>query len=136
MKPLQVAISNTEGEDYFLLSSEHERSSLYRFNATFGNAQVKEVVKVNVRTLDSFSGQLPPPQHIKIDAEGSESNILEGAAEIIRRQKPLLYIEPHSIDDEERINEILKKLDYEFENYKGHYVCNPIGSPKPLVKAQ
>ncbi len=133
VKPLQVAIGNTNGEVNFMISSEQERSSLFTSEASFGVAEVKKTIKVTVRTLDSFIGQLPPPRHIKIDAEGSEAIILEGAAETIRKYKPLLYIEPHSFALENKISMILQLLDYEFENYRGHYICNAIGSPRPEV---
>ncbi len=136
VKPFQIAIGNTNGQSDFIVSSQHERSSFYQSGATFGNAQVKSVVKVDVRTLDSFIGQMPAPQHIKIDAEGSEAIILEGAAETIRKYKPLLYIEPHSFDLEDKITMILQLLDYEFENYSGHYICNPVGHPKAVVTTE
>jgi FkbM family methyltransferase len=130
---MQVAVGNTNGESLFMLSSEHERSSFFQSNAAFGNAKVKRAVKVDVRTLDSLIEQLLPPQHIKIDAEGSEVMVLEGAEQTIRRYKPLLYIEPHSFELEDKISIMLQLLDYEFENYRGHYICNPIGSSKPIV---
>jgi len=133
VKPQQVAIGNTDGESSFMISSEQERSSLITSSATFGAAQVKKTVKVTVRTLDSFIDQIPAPQHIKIDAEGSEANILEGAAQTIRRYKPLLYIEPHSFELEDQIGMILQLLEYEYENYAGYYICNAIGSPKATI---
>jgi FkbM family methyltransferase len=136
IKPLQTAIGNTDGESYFMISSQQERSSFYQFGAAFGNAQVTKIVKVNVKKLDSLSGQLPPPQHIKIDAEGSEAIILEGAQETIRKHKPLLYIEPHSPELENEISRTLKLSGYEFERYSGRYVCNPIGTPKPSITAE
>jgi FkbM family methyltransferase len=131
--PLQIAVGNTNGESIFMLSSEHERSSFFQSGASFGNAKVKKIVKVPVKTIDALTNQLPPPQHIKIDAEGSEALIIEGAEKTIRKYKPLLYIEPHSYDLEDQISIMLQLLDYEFENYRGHYICNPIGTPKPIV---
>jgi hypothetical protein len=68
-----------------------------------------------------------------MDAEGSEALILEGAEKTIRKYKPLLYIEPHSYDLEDQISTMLQLLDYEFENYQGHYICNSIGTPKPTI---
>jgi FkbM family methyltransferase len=133
VNPLQIAVGNTIGESTFMLSTEQERSSLFQSGASFGNAKVKKIVKVPVKTVDSLIGQLPPPQHIKIDAEGSEALILEGAEKTIRKYKPLLYIEPHSFALEDQISIMLQLLDYEFENYQGHYICNPIGTPKPIV---
>jgi len=132
--PLQIAIGNTDSECDFMISSQHERSSFYMFGASFGNASVKKIVKVNVEKLDSLIEQLLPPQHIKIDAEGSEANILEGARQTIQKHKPTLYIEPHSTEQEEKVCQFLKSIDYGIEKNSGCYICKPLC--KPLVPSQ
>ncbi|MCL2358988.1 MAG: FkbM family methyltransferase [Nitrososphaerota archaeon] len=126
IKPLQIAIGNTDSESDFMISSQHERSSFYPFGATFGNARVKKIVKVTVERIDSLIGHLLPPQHIKIDAEGSESIILEGAQETIRKYKPILYIEPHSTEQEKKILQFLKSVEYETKKNSECYVCKPL----------
>ncbi len=69
-------------------------------------------ITVNVRTLDSLCGPgaLPYPDLMKIDVEGAEVELLEGAAATIAASRPLLIIELH------RNNEIvlaaLRKLGY------------------------
>jgi FkbM family methyltransferase len=124
VKTLQVALGNVNGVSDFMLSSQHARSSFYQFNAAYGDAQVKKVIKVDVRTLDSFI-DLPFPNHIKIDAEGSESIILEGALEILHKQNPTLYIEPHGEKEETKICSILKIANYDIEKNKGCYIAYP-----------
>jgi FkbM family methyltransferase len=127
--PLQIALGNADSESDFMISSQHERSSFYPFGATFGNARVKKIVKVTVERLDSLIGHLLPPQHIKIDAEGSESLILEGAQETIQKHKPMLYIEPHSTEQEEKILQFLKSVEYDAEKNSECYVCKSIYKP-------
>jgi Methyltransferase FkbM domain len=40
-------------------------------------------------------GALPEPDYIKIDAEGAELRILQGARGVITRRHPTLSVEPH-----------------------------------------
>jgi FkbM family methyltransferase len=127
VKPLQIAVGNADCEKDFMISSQQERSSFYKFSANFGSARVKKIVKVKVQKLDSLSAYLPPPQHLKIDAEGSEAIIIEGAAQLISKYKPMLYIEPHGTEQEEKISQMLSQLKYKVENNSGCYVCSPIG---------
>ena len=46
-------------------------------------------------TLDSL--RLPCPRFIKVDAEGMEENILEGAVKTIQKCKPFLYVENNCV---------------------------------------
>jgi hypothetical protein len=49
---------------------------------------------VPVRPLDEIPEALGhPPQLVKIDVEGFESEVLEGAQSILREHRPVLYIE-------------------------------------------
>ena len=69
-------------------------------------------IKINMRTLDSFS--LQDIGLIKIDTEGYEVPILLGAKQSILRNKPRLIIEIHSPYKEQmgKIMKILKHLNY------------------------
>lgn len=51
-------------------------------------------VTVDVMPLDSY-GYLPPPDFLKIDAEGAEYDILLGSQETLRRHPPAILIEIH-----------------------------------------
>ena len=48
--------------------------------------------------LDDF--RLPPPDFIKIDVEGAEVALLEGAQETISRYKPRIFVETHIMGGE------------------------------------
>ncbi|KAB2665561.1 MAG: FkbM family methyltransferase [Verrucomicrobia bacterium] len=52
------------------------------------------VVNVPVTTLDDDLGETPVA-FLKIDCEGFEHRILRGAARLLERQRPLLFIEVH-----------------------------------------
>ena len=56
-------------------------------------------VVVTTVTADTLCerGQAPDPDVIKIDVEGAEQLVLEGATRTLRRARPLLFIEIHNI---------------------------------------
>jgi len=72
------------------------------------------VLKVSVRSLDSLisDGKYPAPQIIKIDVEGAEVDLLEGARNILLTKKPLLFIEAHSKSLAAECTTLLEGLDY------------------------
>jgi FkbM family methyltransferase len=76
-------------------------------------------IPVQMTTLDrevAVHG-LPPPDFIKIDAEGAEYDILQGASETIARYRPQLIIEIHRAEGDpqqnaRRIASLLEELGY------------------------
>lgn len=81
-----------------------------------------EVVKAKMVALDSFSFK---PSFIKIDAEGSEIEIIEGAEKTLVSNKPLLQIENNTVPtNNDKIDQLLKQIDYEkieLEEFKHVY---------------
>jgi FkbM family methyltransferase len=101
-----VALSDTDGTEDFMFSrsiasgmssgSHLERAmvpSPAEHYASFERTQVE------TRTADALwrSGKVPPPRVIKIDVEGAESLILDGAFHLLRAVRPLLFLEVHNI---------------------------------------
>jgi hypothetical protein len=50
-------------------------------------------MSVDIRTLDSVLSAYPRVDFIKIDVEGFEREVIEGAREVIRRHEPIVYFE-------------------------------------------
>lgn len=72
-------------------------------------------VQVPVRTLDSYN--FNNVGVIKIDVEGFEERVLRGAAETIRRCKPILYLEDDRKDKSESLHAFIRELGYKWEKH-------------------
>ena len=78
---------------------------------------------VETRTLDSYD--LPEMDFIKIDVEGWEGQVFEGAKDTIMKYKPIMYVEiwPNNL---KHINDILSQMGYETTKMsKQNYICKP-----------
>ena len=96
MQLIPVALSDKNGEmDFYCMKKDSGTSSLYRpvDNGYLGD--IKEVVKVPVFTLKDFFdifdwNKFPIIEYIKIDAQGSDFDILKGAGDYLKER--VVYI--------------------------------------------
>lgn len=74
-------------------------------------------VRVKLRSIDSVisSGEAPPPSLMKIDVEGAEVMVLEGACDTIRRHRPVIFAEVHSAALLDQCRKFLNAEDYQVE---------------------
>ncbi len=89
-----LALSNDSGHASFFIPLADDSSELHlagNLKNSHSQFERQTVIKVEVRTLDSFA--LTNVQFIKIDVEGSELEVLEGARETIMRDHPALLLE-------------------------------------------
>jgi FkbM family methyltransferase len=81
-----------------------------------GTGRVSESgnTRVEMTSVDQLaaSGAIAPPTFLKIDVEGGEVEVLEGAIETIRRQLPRIILATHGDELEARCAELLRPLDY------------------------
>lgn len=111
-----VGCSDHEDELRLNLMESSGNSSLRSADEIAGN--VKEVQVVKVVVLDEYLGErLSRLDIIKIDTEGFEDRVLNGARQLLRRFKPVVYIELAATfrDSSERAVRILKEEGYRFE---------------------
>lgn len=88
----------------------HNWGGVSLVNATSGD-------KVQVRTIDSLG--LEKCAFIKVDVEGMEWAVLEGAASTITRLRPLLYVELDSGDQyDDQLVANIKKMGYRVYKHK------------------
>ena len=90
----RLALSNESGQASFYVPLADDGSELHlagNLKNSHSQFERQTVIKVEVRTLDSFA--LTNVQFIKVDVEGSELEVLEGARETILRDHPALLLE-------------------------------------------
>ncbi len=66
-------------------------------------------------TLDEFAKSHRPPNFIKMDIEGGETEALAGASGVFTRVRPLLCVEVHHQEAEEFVKAWLPQMRYDFE---------------------
>ncbi len=89
IRTLRTAAGDAVGEVDFFVAADSAFSSL---NDT-GRIRIRERTRVPCTTLDALAAELPLPVGLlKIDVEGLERAVIAGAAELLRRDRPVLLI--------------------------------------------
>lgn len=92
----EYAVSNTNEQAVFKLMPEETMGKLESSSFQSADQSVTELT-VNCITLDELiKSGVPEPDFIKIDVEGAEEFVLQGAAQLLERKQPFLMIEVHS----------------------------------------
>jgi FkbM family methyltransferase len=84
---VKSAVSSVPGERYFDPAP----------GPSMGHLAEAGSLKVRCATLDDFvfKEANPAPHVIKIDVEGAEADVLAGASEVLRRNRPLIFLATH-----------------------------------------
>jgi FkbM family methyltransferase len=98
----RIAVSNENGETSFVYLKNLPGRSGFQARA-FSDAQHMEKIKVQTATLESNLPENYIPSLIKIDVEGAERLVLEGAISIISKYKPIVVFE-HGKDGADHYN--------------------------------
>jgi len=118
-EPLNIGVGNENSELPFYLSSARARSSFDPKKASAQMGSIIETTQIKVRTIDFLlkEGQIPIPDHIKLDVEGAGPEVLQGSVETLRDHRPTIYWEPHGtgIDNSnpDTVKEFLRQMGYE-----------------------
>jgi len=96
-----------------------------------GKPNYRKIESINVLTIDSFveDRAISRVDFIKIDTEGYEARILNGARKTIKRDKPIIAMSAyHNLNDKEDLPRIIKETcpEYICELYKDHeedFIC-------------
>lgn len=111
-----LGCSDEEGQLHLNLTDNSGYSSLRSANEI--GSGVKEIEAVQIVSLDDYlAARLKRLDLIKIDTEGFEDRVLNGARQLLRRFKPVVYIELSTEfrDSSEQAVKILKEEGYRFE---------------------
>lgn len=107
----KVAVSDTDGNAVFKVMKEATMGKLEK-SSFEGSQDVLQEIPVQCVRLDTLVNhhQFPVPDFIKIDVEGAEVYVLEGALHVLAKFKPMLMIEIHSVDIGRRVYEMLSPI--------------------------
>ena len=132
-----LAIGDKNEEIEFLISKKSNWSKIKGKTDIVGE---NEVIKVSSKTLDEFCEQnkIENIDLIRMDVEGYEFNIINGAEKILKKFKPIIMIEIHKMYlgkvKTKKIFEELKRLDFELKYYYPRIFDTPIIAEKKDIK--
>lgn len=116
--PLNLAINNINGKTDLRICVNHRGLNTLGENLTRFSENESYIYEVETKTLDSLF-EYKKIDLIKIDTEGCEYNILQGAKSVIKKYKPFIFMEysdinlaqfNHTISD---LNNLIHELNYQ-----------------------
>ena len=86
-------------------------------NPSMGHLAADGCLTVRTLSLDEMvrSGELPPPDYMKIDVEGAEASVLLGAKSVLAALHPTIFLATHSKELHSTCCEVLRSLGYTVE---------------------
>jgi FkbM family methyltransferase len=110
------AVGECDAEMDLLIMSETSMAKLEESTFQVGQTSTSRV-RVKVRALDAMieAGAIEPPSLMKIDVEGAEILVLRGAHQAIRRHRPIIFAEVHSLDLMAQCRSLLESEGYVIE---------------------
>jgi FkbM family methyltransferase len=108
---IEAAVSDREGQAHFNLGA----------SSAMGHIADEGEIEVQIVALDPLldEGRLPPPDVIKIDVEGAEYEVLQGARKLLADHRPLLFLDTHNRQAHHDTIALLEELGYRFEILDG-----------------
>ena len=96
MTLMEVAVADKNGQAVFKIMPEETMGKLTASNFQQSDKELSQI-EVQTVSLDSLvASGIQAPDFIKIDVEGAEEFVLEGAQHILKEYRPYLMIEIHS----------------------------------------
>lgn len=118
VETLCAAVAAQPGTARLAIAARGRASNyLEEFHGRSQAGGVRETRNVPVLTLDLLASSAPPPTLIKIDVEGAEWAVLQGAREIIRKFRPTIAIEVDQLTCVD-VTQFLTTLDYDLCDIK------------------
>jgi FkbM family methyltransferase len=122
-----VALSNRNGVGTFYSDPVSGATGSLEQESNFAGKHfdaAREEYTVSLTTIDSeIASGVNPPQFIKIDVEGHELEVLQGAKETIRKYRPVLIFE--TTRNHSGIADYFRALNYELINVEGELINLP-----------
>jgi FkbM family methyltransferase len=111
-----IAVGESDTEMNLLVMPETSMAKL-EASGFQQDATSQQKMRVRVRSLDSIlrAGEVPPPSLVKIDVEGAELLVLQGARATLRAHRPEIFAEIHSAALLEQCTDFLISEGYRIE---------------------
>jgi FkbM family methyltransferase len=93
---LPIAVAEVSGFKSFDIAKRARAANALSGYGSTQTGGIYETRSVPAFTLDALTRYLNPPQMLKIDVEGAEKLILEGAGELLTQIRPVIFSEVHS----------------------------------------
>ena len=99
-----------------------------------GEAQAEErTLDVQVTTLDEAADRFGLPHFIKLDVEGAEAQVLEGARHVLQTARPTWLLEIHGADPDRKVRGILCAHGYQLTPLVGGRLVEPPSFPHHVL---
>jgi len=112
---VEAAVSDHEGEAFFDLGA----------STAMGHLSQAGELKVKVACLDEMltRGEILPPDFMKIDVEGAEYEVLQGAQNILEQYHPMMFLDTHNRTAHQQTLNQLEALGYRFTILDGKSIA-------------
>ena len=108
-----VALAAETGTAEFVVERVNANSHLGSVQLTHAREDATDRLSVQTQTMDEFvQSHGCAPDVIKIDVEGAEMHVLNGATETLREARPLLLVSTHSASLKEECRALLEASGY------------------------
>jgi FkbM family methyltransferase len=120
---IRKAVADTGVARQFLIDEQTGRVQVMQFAGTVRESWVDR--SMTTTTLDAEAARVGSPSLIKIDVEGFEWEVLQGATQLLERVRPVIILELHLNFLEERgvppfhVAGLLERHDYELRDLSG-----------------
>ena len=126
---LSAAVSDVPGTAELCIARRGRAGNhLRNVSGSTQTGGAREVRQVPAVTLDSLLDRFPPPDLIKVDAEGAELLILRGAERLLREFRPVLLCEVIAENTRE-VGALLRGHGYTLFDAEAHPAGPPIEQP-------
>jgi len=133
-----LACGEKDGEITFVVHKISNMCRVVREGET--ESEEKKFIKIPVQKLDTFLAdkKLERLDLLRMDIEGSELRLFEGAKETIKKFKPMIQMELHpghlGPENTKKLLEYLKSEGYEFSTFMIGYLDTPLVGTKRDIK--
>jgi len=129
----KAAVGNEEGVVYFPALDYSVKNNYGAMHKDLGKDQDIQMIPVQVRMLDKVDA-LRAEENIdliKVDVEGMEKDVLEGAQYLIDKYRPVLYVENDKPDKMKALVQFINNL-----GYKAYWHITPLFRPDNFYQNQ